>query len=718
MRSIVILRGSPGSGKSTWIKKMNLEKYTLCADDLRLLTESPVMTEYGTTISQKNDGYVWTLLFELLEKRMDRGEFVIVDATHSKSSDFSKYNALCEKYRYRRYYVDFSDIPIEVCKEQNRMRESYKQVSDSVIDKMYARMTTQPKTSGWVKIDKNNFWQELDVKLFDFNEYEKIVVFGDIHGCYQPLLDYFNQNLYNEKNMYIFCGDYLDRGIQNKETLQYLMELSKNKNVLLLEGNHERWLRLYANGDEECIKNKSFLYKTKFEIQEIDKKDIRMFCRNIGQMAYFTFDNKKYFITHGGISYMPDKLMFVSNEQFIRGVGDYNVDIDTIWNNNFKDVIQIHAHRNNYDIDDVNGVSYNLEGKVEFGGYLKVLEISREKKQMIKIKNDIFGKTEEINEFRECKSNIDNMTFLEKLRASKDIRESQLDNNISSFNFNRNAFHNKHWNDLTTKSRGLFIDTSTEKVVARGYDKFFNVGERRETEITNLATKFDNKITCYEKYNGFLGIMSYVNDKLFLASKSSNVGEYANYFRSIYEKSNIDKDKLLNYLKNNDVSLTFEIIDIENDPHIIKETKSRLVLLDIIHNDLEFKKEPYEKVVELGNLINCESKNIYIEFDNFRDFHSWYIENTDEEDLSKDNIEGVVIESNGIMTKLKFPYYNFWKLMRNVKEGVARKSNIKLSKLYNATSNYFYAYLKTLDEETIKKDIITLREKFYEYLKD
>jgi len=101
MRSIVILRGSPGSGKYTWIKKMNLEKYTLCADDLRLLTESPVMTEYGTTISQKNDGYVWTLLFELLEKRMDRGEFVIVDATHSKSSDFSKYNALCEKYRYR-----------------------------------------------------------------------------------------------------------------------------------------------------------------------------------------------------------------------------------------------------------------------------------------------------------------------------------------------------------------------------------------------------------------------------------------------------------------------------------------------------------------------------------------------------------------------------------------------------------------------------------------
>ena len=57
MRSLVILRGSPGSGKSTWIQKMKLENYTLCADTIRLLVESPIIVpdKKCRVISQKND---------------------------------------------------------------------------------------------------------------------------------------------------------------------------------------------------------------------------------------------------------------------------------------------------------------------------------------------------------------------------------------------------------------------------------------------------------------------------------------------------------------------------------------------------------------------------------------------------------------------------------------------------------------------------------------
>ena len=184
MRTLIIMRGSPASGKSTWIKNMGLENYTLSADNLRLLVESPILVpdKKYRTISQKNDSYVWTLLFELLEKRMSNGEFVIVDATHSRSSDFSRYNKLCERYRYRRYYVDFSDVPIEECKRRNAEREDYKRVPESVIDKMYSRLETQQKTSGWVEVDKNNFWNEVGMKLFDLNTYEHIHIFGDIHG--------------------------------------------------------------------------------------------------------------------------------------------------------------------------------------------------------------------------------------------------------------------------------------------------------------------------------------------------------------------------------------------------------------------------------------------------------------------------------------------------------------------------------------------------------
>lgn len=171
MRNLVILRGAPGCGKSTWIERMGLSPYTLSADSIRLLFQSPEpgFEKDSLLISQKNDNEVWALLFELLEKRMERGEFVVVDATHSRRTDFSRYNKLCEKYRYRRHFVDFSDVPIDVCKKQNKMRFPEKIVPDKVIDKIYARLRTQEKTSGWVKIDKEKFWEEMDVKCFDFD---------------------------------------------------------------------------------------------------------------------------------------------------------------------------------------------------------------------------------------------------------------------------------------------------------------------------------------------------------------------------------------------------------------------------------------------------------------------------------------------------------------------------------------------------------------------
>lgn len=716
MRSLVILRGSPGSGKSTWIKNMNLENYTLSADTIRMLVESPIITPDGYQIAQKNDGYVWALLFELLEKRMERGEFVIVDATHSRSSDFSRYNSLCEKYRYRRYYVDFSDVDIETCKKQNLQRPEYKQVPESVIDKMYSRLRTQGKTSGWEKVDRDNFWDEIGTKLFDFNKYNKIHIFGDIHGCYTALSEYFKMYPYDENDFYLFCGDYLDRGIENKTTLEFLIEFAEKPNTLLLEGNHEKWLRMYANNDIENIKSKTFINKTMPSIYDIDKTTIRGFCRKIGQVAYFTFDNKKYIVTHGGLSFVPEELQLVATTQFINGVGDYNVDIDDVFNQNYKDTIQFHGHRNTYEIDVVNGRSYNLEGKVEFGGHLKVLQLSKNHPvEMFKIKNEVFGKPEEVNEFQECRTqNIPNMPLIEQLRLSKFVKETKIDDRISSFNFTRDAFYKKQWDDITTKARGLFVDTEKDEVVARGYDKFFNIGERRETEITSLATKFkDKKITCYKKYNGFLGIMSLVDGELFLASKSTNQGDFAGYFSTIFDNSGVDKNKLKEYLSDNAVSLTFEVIDPVNDPHIIEYENPQLVLLDIINNDYNFWKADYSEVLELSKLINCPCKEIYKEFSNFRDFHKWYLEETDEDNMSQTNLEGVVVECDGFMTKLKFPYYNFWKFMRGVKEGVQRGSSIKLSKLYNATANYFYHYCKNLSPEDLREDIIKLRKRFY-----
>ena len=563
MRSLVILRGSPASGKSTWVKEMGLESYTLSADDIRLLVESPILVPDKThrVISQENDNYVWTLLYELLEKRMARGEFVIVDATHSRSSDFSRYNKLCERYRYRKFYVDFSDVPIEECKRRNALRPDYKQVPEKVIEKMYSRLKTQGKTSGYTEADKAHFWDTVGTKIFNFDKYENIFIFGDIHGCYEPLKTHFEKFPYSENDMYIFTGDYLDRGIQNKEVLEFLIDFSKKPNVLLLEGNHEKWLKYYAFDEIELIKSNEFLKRTIPQIIDVPESDIRNLCRKIGQIAFFNFRGRVYIISHGGVPYLPDQLQLVATEQFINGVGDYNIDIDEIYHKNYAGIRQIHGHRNTYEIDEVGEHSFNLEGKVEFGGNLKVMVLSDNGDwDLLKYKNDIFRTLDEPEEVKELsQEQRDALEMVELLRESHDISEMKLGDGISSFNFTRNAFYKKHWDEITTTARGLFIDTNTGKIVARGYQKFFNVNERRETELEHLIVKFkDKKITMYKKENGFLGIMSWVNDEIFLASKSTNQGDFAGYFKVLYEKSNIDKEKLELFLKSNDVSLVWK----------------------------------------------------------------------------------------------------------------------------------------------------------------
>ena len=183
MRTLLLLRGSAGCGKSTWIEQNGLKPYTLSADDIRLLCQSPVLQVDGTKgISISNDSLTWKILFELLERRMSKGEFTVIDATNSKTSEMNQYKQLCDKYRYRIFCVDFTDIPIEEVKRRNANREEYKRVPEEVIDKMYSRFATQKIPAG-IKVIRPDELNTISMKTFDMSGYKKIHHIGDIHGC-------------------------------------------------------------------------------------------------------------------------------------------------------------------------------------------------------------------------------------------------------------------------------------------------------------------------------------------------------------------------------------------------------------------------------------------------------------------------------------------------------------------------------------------------------
>ena len=750
MRTLLILRGAPGCGKSTWVKNNGLSAYTLCPDDIRVMCASRELKADGAFAIARNHAVeqeTWKIILDLLEYRMSRGELTVLDATASKTKDIKQYKELADQYRYRMYCVDFTDVPLEVCKKQNLQRPEDKIVPEQGIENIYARFATQPVPAG-VEIIKPNELDKILEKPIDLSTYRKIVFIGDIHGCYDTLMQYFKDGLEDDVE-YIFLGDYIDRGNQNAEVMNWLYSIKDRPNVCLLEGNHERWIQAYGMNVE--AKSKEFEEKTKNQLilGGFDQKKARIFYRKLRQMSHFTYNGIEVLATHGGIPCMRANLTYIPTCAFINGVGEYNdyQDVADTWMKETKEnQYQVHGHRNTaQDPVQLADRVFNLEGEVEFGGKLRIVELTSDT-----FNGWAFGHPEaglvtgihwNVVELANCQPITEDFNVekapvetveqaVEYLRNNQFVKEKKLGNGISSFNFTREAFYSANWTRQTVLARGLFIDTDNNKIMARSYEKFFRINEVRETEMVALKNRLKFPVKAYVKENGFLGIVSYNYkiDNLFIATKSSDKGDCAEYFNKMLEPY---KEKLLNLFRALDksedqdtYSFVFECVDQENDPHIIKYDKSDIYLLDVVYNDLEFKTLPYWRLKELAETISCKVKTeayTIKDYDEFRDL----VNRADDEDYKYNGnyIEGFVfVDQNGFMTKLKTGYYNFWKHMRSVADSTLRCGSYRrMGSLLTVQGNQFAAFCKEcFNNDRIKEtksypyktDIISLREKF------
>lgn len=321
---------------------------------------------------------------------------------------------------------------------------------------------------------------------------------------------------------------------------------------------------------------------------------------------------------------------------------------------------------------------------------------------------------------------------LQNILNSEYIRVKELGNDIVSLNFTRNAFRDGIWNDETIKARGLFINKVDGDIVARSYNKFFQYDEKPETK-DYVDNHLVYPLYISKKFNGFLGIISVYNDEFFIATKSTNEGEYCEYFKEILNNTLFaneeDKNELFNVLKEHHCTATFEVMDMVNDQHIVYE-ENPLALLDFIPNTLDI--NGIDKDVELSetlkNKLNIKSiaiaKNKVIntkeELDNFLNM-------TEQEEL-----EGAVItDSNGFMWKYKTNFYRFWKTERNQLGRLLKDKEVKGSNRLNSEKaqtaeqdfiNFLQDFLKdkTVEEKEEllnTKSIIWFREKYRERVK-
>lgn len=755
MRQLVLLRGVPGVGKSTYIKEKGLEQFTLSPDMLRTQCGSPVYNTKGQQVTtQDNDNYVWTLLLEILEERMIRGDFTVIDATHSTSKLIKKYEKLARKYRYRTYVVTLEE-DLDTLLERNKNRESYKKVPEEVIENMYDRLQHENIPSYAKSVDKDNLLDTLkwDKGFMKVDHYNKIHVIGDVHSCFTVLSEFapVDKILDNPDELFIFVGDYFDRGIETKEVFEYLELIYKQPNVVLLEGNHERHLRNFVHLDNQELEELTNVYDDKdifFDMAMklfrargfvptlrtfikfgITQKRVKSLVDKLQQLTYFTYKGQDYVITHGGIMpQMLNNLNMVSTHQIINGVGNYEFDIDSEWGN--SDTIQIHGHRNLYRQPlDTNRNSINLEGRVEKGGYLRAVTIDEENTiTPHEIKNTVYNEKlllDTRDHLKEIDPELTVETYLSIAKEDKKvIKVKNTHDDIISVNFTKHAFTKKNWNQLSVTARGLFIRESDNTIVGRGYPKFFNINEMSETKLENLPDTLKFPVDVYEKENGFLGLMFYdkVKDEVIYASKSSTHlskdNEHALLFKNTVENSDIDFNLLKETLKSFNHTFVFEVIDIENDPHIIEYNENKVVLLDIIENKLQFNKLPYEELKSVSKHLRLPYKKHVTTLNTWVDFYDFVTKD------NKQEIEGYVFEdSNNFMVKQKIEYYNNWKYMRSMISSVAKSSGNRPKQYIlqkDKTLRDFYYWLEKQDKNYLKENrdnIVGLRREFLNNVK-
>lgn len=235
---------------------------------------------------------------------------------------------------------------------------------------------------------------------------------------------------------------------------------------------------------------------------------------------------------------------------------------------------------------------------------------------------------------------------LEEMRNNPYIKETITEDGLHAFNFTRQAFFDQHWDEQTTKARGLFTNHHG-KVIGRGFEKFFDYfpGE-------NLTYP----VTIWPKLNGFLALAFKHRNKILIYTKggSTNMAEVAqSWFTDPMHKA---MEGVLERWYG--ATLAFEIID-PQDPHIVNydESEYGAHLLAIIKPDgstipptFISNDQALRPIRPAAEVRNPEELDQFINANNHTP-----------------NIEGWVIEdANGHFSKLKGDYYRTIKATRSL----------------------------------------------------
>lgn len=238
------------------------------------------------------------------------------------------------------------------------------------------------------------------------------------------------------------------------------------------------------------------------------------------------------------------------------------------------------------------------------------------------------------------------------------------------YNYTAKAQYDRVWNEITLSCRGLILD-GNDQIVARPFVKFFNLGEIPDMQLPNLPFEV------FDKLDGSLGILYWINETPFIASRGSFSSEQSDRANQILNEKYSSSFSLLDKSK----TYVFEIIYPENRIVVDYGNEEKLVLLAIIDTQTgaEF---PLEDI----------GFPIVEKYDGIQDLDLLKA-------LNNDNKEGFIIKfSNDFRVKIKFEEY------------------LRLHKIVTQVSTLsIWEYLKT--NQSMEEILERVPDEFFDWVK-
>lgn len=343
------------------------------------------------------------------------------------------------------------------------------------------------------------------------------------------------------------------------------------------------------------------------------------------------------------------------------------------------------------------------------------------------------------NERQELSELISKMTVINQAKPSKNrfVRQSTYDyedHKISSWKCTE-YLYKKDPCPLPTQARGLF--TEYETVIARGYDKFFNVGEVSKTKWSWIKANTEGPYELTVKENGCLILAAGIDEgsKLLVTSKHAINVDHANvgtkWVHQHLEQAGKTTEELASFLYSHNATAVFELCDDDFEEHILEypEKTRGLYLHGINRNSLSLDTWPSSVVTEVAEDFGFHVTK-YFTFASAEEGEEFADRVRHERMLDGRAIEGFVVRCQiagtdmPFMFKIKYdePYLMFreWREMtKRILGGKPFRTTYKLSKLYGAwAKQQINRHPEEFEEFTKNKGIIGARQKFLEYHKE